>query len=97
MKLWVDHVRPAPEGYVWCRYVEEVIAFIEAREKRIKKLNSEGVLSEERRKELTIELIDFYYNSECRAQYEEDYTKFFNWLEKTGRYYPLRINGMNPV
>ena len=23
MKLWIDDVRPAPEGYVWCKSVEE--------------------------------------------------------------------------
>lgn len=23
MKLWIDDVRPAPEGYVWCRSVNE--------------------------------------------------------------------------
>ena len=25
MKLWVDDVRPAPEGYVWCRSVRDAI------------------------------------------------------------------------
>lgn len=23
MKLWLDDVRPAPYGYVWCKSVEE--------------------------------------------------------------------------
>lgn len=23
MKIWVDDVRPAPEGYVWCKSVNE--------------------------------------------------------------------------
>ena len=23
MKLWIDDVRPAPDGYVWCKSVEE--------------------------------------------------------------------------
>ena len=23
MKLWIDDVRPAPEGYVWCKSVDE--------------------------------------------------------------------------
>ena len=23
MKLWIDDVRPAPEGYVWCKSVNE--------------------------------------------------------------------------
>ena len=23
MKLWIDDVRPAPKGYVWCKSVDE--------------------------------------------------------------------------
>ena len=23
MKLWIDDVRPAPEGYTWCKSVNE--------------------------------------------------------------------------
>lgn len=25
MKLWIDDIRPAPEGYVWCKSFEEVL------------------------------------------------------------------------
>lgn len=28
MKLWIDDVRPAPEGWVWIRTTDEAIAFI---------------------------------------------------------------------
>jgi hypothetical protein len=28
MKLWIDDVRPAPEGYVWCRSTNEALKFI---------------------------------------------------------------------
>ena len=24
MKIWVDDIRPAPEGYVWCQTTNEV-------------------------------------------------------------------------
>lgn len=27
MKLWIDDVRPAPEGYVWCKSVNEAKAY----------------------------------------------------------------------
>ena len=30
MKIWVDDVRPAPEGYVWCKSVNETIETIDA-------------------------------------------------------------------
>ena len=28
MKLWIDDVRPAPEGYIWCRSTNESLRFI---------------------------------------------------------------------
>jgi hypothetical protein len=28
MKLWIDDVRPAPEGWVWIQTTDEAIAFI---------------------------------------------------------------------
>lgn len=30
MKLWIDDVRPAPEGYVWIKSVNDTIKFINA-------------------------------------------------------------------
>lgn len=30
MKLWVDDLRPAPEGYIWVKSVIEAISWIEA-------------------------------------------------------------------
>ena len=27
MKLWVDDVRPAPEGYMWCKSIGSLIDF----------------------------------------------------------------------
>ncbi len=33
MKIWLDDVRPAPEGYVLCRSVNEAIRAIEENEK----------------------------------------------------------------
>ena len=32
MKLWIDDVQPAPEGYKWCKSVHDAIKFIEANE-----------------------------------------------------------------
>ena len=31
------------------------------------------------------------------AQYGGDYIKLLDWLEETGRNYPIRIHSMNPV
>lgn len=32
MKLWINDVRPAPEGYVWCKSVNEAKGFIQGSE-----------------------------------------------------------------
>ena len=29
MKIWLDDIRPVPEGYVWCKSVNEAITVIE--------------------------------------------------------------------
>lgn len=26
MKIWLDDIRPAPEGYIWCKSVNEAIS-----------------------------------------------------------------------
>ena len=38
MKLWVDDVRPAPKGYVWCNSVNDAIITIKLREARIENI-----------------------------------------------------------
>ena len=38
MKLWIDDVRPAPEGYEWCRSVRDAIITIKLREARIENI-----------------------------------------------------------
>lgn len=86
MKLWVDDVRPAPEGYVWCQTVNQ--AKVEIR-------YAEGM--EFLGKRIEIELIDIDHDAGDCAQYGGDYIKLLDWLEETGRNYPIRIHSMNPV
>lgn len=33
MKIWLDDLRPAPEGFIWCRSVNEAKNVIEEAEK----------------------------------------------------------------
>lgn len=82
MKLWIDDVRPAPEGYEWCKTVSEAAVMIRMVE------NWEGK---------TIEVIDIDHDAGEYAQYGGDYIKLLDWLEETGRNYPIRIHSMNPV
>jgi hypothetical protein len=44
-----------------------------------------------------IELIDIDHDAGDYAQYGGDYIRLLDWLEETGRRYPIRIHSMNPV
>lgn len=86
MKIWVDDVRPAPEGYVWCKSVNKAIDTIEESE-----WYDRYVL------DVIIELIDIDHDAGDYAEDGGDYIKLLDWLEETGRNYPIRIHSMNPV
>ena len=90
-KIWVDDVRPAPAGYTWCKSVNEVKEFIVLQKiaKSYQKHYS-GNFSD-------IELIDIDHDAGKYAHDGGDYIKILDWLEETGRSYPIRIHSMNPV
>ena len=101
MKLWVDDVRPAPEGYLWARSVGEAEGIILDYE-----WWQDGELDEVDFAWLddisaddcgSIELIDIDHDAGDYAQFGGDYIKLLDWLEGTGRNYPIRIHSMNPV
>jgi hypothetical protein len=82
MKLWIDDVRPAPDGYVWIKTVNAAKMLI-----RLKDINGSAPEG--------IELIDIDHDAgECGPP---DYIKLLDWLEETGRNYPIRIHSQNPV
>ena len=82
MKLWVDDVRPAPNGYIWVKTVNSAIDILE--DEYINLYHN-------------IELIDIDHDAGDCAEYGGDYIKLLDWLEETGRNYPIRIHTMNPV
>lgn len=87
MKIWVDDVRPAPEGYEWCKSTlsaQLAISAIEAGHK------FHGMVE-------TVELIDLDHDAGEYASEGGDYIKILDWIEATGRTYPIRIHSMNPV
>ena len=88
MKLWVDDVRPAPEGYIWCKTTKGTIDAI---------LFHERALRETYMVDDCIELINIDHDAGEYAEYGGDYIKILDWLEATGRNYPIRIHSMNPV
>lgn len=109
MKLWIDDLRPAPEGYTWCKSVDEAkleILKMEQQQRmfyeeafyRLKCMDKYGyhkMLEMSNRRE--IELIDIDHDAGEYAQYGGDYIRLLDWLEETGRNYPIRIHSANAV
>lgn len=95
MKIWIDDVRPAPAGYVWCRSVSRAIKEIELFEQDIAyDYYVYNVPFEDLEK---IEVIDMDHDAGDYCQYGGDYIKLLDWLEETGRNYPIHIHSMNVV
>ena len=88
MKLWIDDVRPAPDGYVWIRSVNKAHEFIEI---------YENIYRREQDPFMKIELIDIDHDAGDFVVDGGDYVKLLDWLEETGRNYPICIHSMNPV
>ena len=90
MILWVDDVRPAPKThytnfktYIPVRSVNEAKSLITD----ITRLGFGNI----------IEYIDIDHDAGEYAKYGGDYIELLNWLEETGRNYPIHIHSMNPV
>jgi hypothetical protein len=92
MKIWVDDVRPAPEGYQWCKSVWRAKSFIRWCDEVSKQAEEIGYISHNK-----IELIDIDHDAGEFAHEGGDYIKLLDWLEETGRNYPIHIHSMNPV
>ena len=86
MKLWIDDTRPAPEGYVWCKSVNEA-------KDTVLMLELYATVDEDYK----VELIDLDYDAGDYANEGGDYIKLLDWLEETKRNYPIHIHSMNPV
>ena len=89
MKIWVDDVRPAPDGCIWCKTVNEAKHIITCvhemhRIECVKHLP-------------TIRLLDLDHDAGNYASYGGDYIKILDWLEKQGWSIPIRLHTMNPV
>lgn len=88
MKLWIDDVRfPPTSEYKWVKSVTDAKDSI-----MVIELHKQAGFNSE-----TIELIDIDHDAGEYAQYGGDYIKLLDWLEETGRNYPIHIHSMNPV
>ena len=82
LKIWVDDIRPAPNDYYWCKTVNSV--------KRL--LCDAHIINC-----YDIVVIDLDHDAGDYAKEGGDYIKILDWLEETGRRYPIHIHSMNPV
>lgn len=88
MKLWIDDIRPAPEGYMWIKTVWDA-NFICA-------LSVHGGI-------LEIEEIDLDHDAGDFQKFGGDYIEFLKWLEELqfvwGVFIPTKfhIHSGNPV
>lgn len=88
MKLWVDDVRPAPEGYVWLKSVNQVIDYIDA------------LFFDDKYFDLPIELVDLDHDAGDYVNDGGDYIKLLDyWEELWGKGLPfdIQIHSANPV
>ena len=93
-------MRPAPEGYHWDKTVNDAKRDIEWLEESYNVMMYQYF---DRRADLEdvefykLELIDIDHDAGDYVSDGGDYIKLLDWLEETGRKYPIRIHSMNPV
>ena len=89
MKLWVDDVRPAPDiTYSHYKSVNSAKKAIE---------HFEELAKETQLAIYEVFLIDIDHDAGDYVNDGGDYIRLLDWLEETGRNYPIRIHSMNPV
>lgn len=79
MKLWVDDIVKAPEGWAWCRSVGGAKVFIGTYEKK-----------DENRDPLTMISVDT--DAGCWKDQGGNYINLLKWLEATNRNYRVEIH-----
>lgn len=81
LKIWVDDVRPAPEGYIWLKSVNEAKRYISM-------IYSYGV---------TDIMLSVDHDAGDYAKDGGDYIEILNWLEEIGYDGYIHIHSMNAV
>lgn len=93
MKLWIDDLRPAPDGYVWVKSVNEAKTIISYMQNGF----LIGLYDD------TLDEISLDHDARDFATEGGDYIEILNWLERVQNRFawPLKckfhIHSMNPV
>ena len=77
MKIWVDDLRPVPEGYEWAKSVNQAIYLVEKAEAGGEK----------------VELLDLDHDLGDYYSDGGDAIKILDWLAERGTFYPVRKHG----
>ena len=86
MKLWIDDMRPAPDDSYATIYSVNTAKMV------VQLIEDTGIGGDR-----TIDLIDVDHDA---GEFESDgghYIKFIEWLEETGRNYPIHIHSDNQI
>lgn len=81
LKLWLDDIRPSPDGYVWCKSVPEAEMCVKAAE-------ADGA---------GVEIVDCDHDLGIYVKYGGDGIKLLDFLAERGTFYPVCLHTMNPV
>lgn len=82
IKIWIDDIRTPPsEEWVWIKSVE-------AAKRYIIMMSTDGIADI---------FLSVDHDAGDYVQFGGDYIKLLDWLEETGRNYPIRIHSQNPV
>lgn len=98
MKIWIDDIRPAPEGYEWCKSVDDAIYIIDGIYMYHWATQFWNTVKDK------LEVIDLDHDAGEYAKFGGDYIKLLDYLEdcEKNHGYDLKdvkfhIHSMNPV
>ena len=101
MKLWLDDIRPAPEGYIWVKTVDEAIYELIYRQKEADFVWQHCILGicdrQTLERRLKVWRVDEISCDNDLGEGQIEGYKLLDWLEATGRNYPIHIHTDNPV
>ena len=95
-KLWIDDVRPAPEGYVWARSTDDAIIIIKTISTFLDMV-AYRVNEPETLANVWFDVIDIDHDAGDYADQGGDFIEVLKWMEEHHLKAPIRIHSMNPV